>query len=139
VGGAVRGQHPVGLDPLVKGVLVPFHSGWLLLKSSGGPFWRRARHKQSMPPDDKGSEEIPWFRRFGPDGKPEPAVARGDNGEISIIDADGWAASFKNGKWYSGILWQHLQLAEFSPERDEVYRLYNKARAAVEPEKGKQS
>jgi len=50
-------------------------------------------------------------------GKPEPAVARADNGEISIIDADGWAASFKNGKWYSGILWQHLQLAEFSPER----------------------
>jgi hypothetical protein len=79
------------------------------------------------------SQDLPWFRRFGPDGKPEPVVLRGHCGEIAMIDANGWAASFKDGKWHSGILWQHLQLAEFSPvqSRDEVYRLYDEARAVV--------
>lgn len=89
-----------------------------------------------MPPDDKASDELPWFRRFGPDGKMEPHAARGDNGEIVIIDADGWAGSFKNGKWHSGILFSHLQMSDFSPvqKRDEIYRLYDEARAAVGPE-----
>jgi hypothetical protein len=85
------------------------------------------------PEDDKGSKDLPWFRRFGPDGKPEPHATRGDNDEILILDADGWAASFKNGEWHAGILFSHEQVSEFSPieSRDEIYRLYGEARTAL--------
>jgi hypothetical protein len=78
-------------------------------------------------------DEVPWFRRHRADGRLEPHVARGDNGEIVVIDDDGWAASFRDGRWHEGILFQHLQMAEFSPvqQRDEVYRLFNAARVAL--------
>ena len=70
----------------------------------------------------------------------EPHVACGDNGEIVVIDDDGWAASFKNGIWHEGLLFSHLTMAEFTPVQkcDEVYRLFNEARVALglEPEKG---
>ena len=83
--------------------------------------------------DDDGSEDLPWFRRFRSDGRFEPHAAVGDNGEIMIIDSDGWAASFKDGKWSDGILFLHEQIAEFSPvqKRDEIYRLLGQARAAL--------
>jgi hypothetical protein len=75
---------------------------------------------------------LPWFRRFRSDGRPEPHVARGDNGEIAVID-DGWVALFKDGLWHDKISLFHEQLAEFTPvqDRDEVYRLLNEARAAL--------
>jgi hypothetical protein len=81
---------------------------------------------------DKDPKDVPWFRRFRADGRMEPHVARGDKGEIVIIDDDGWAASFQNDVWQEGILFQHLLMAEFTPvqERDEVYRLFNEARMA---------
>jgi hypothetical protein len=74
-----------------------------------------------------------WFRRFRPDGRMEPHVARGDDGEIVIIDDDGWAASFRNGAWQPNVLFSFAQMAEFSPvqSRDEVYRLFNAARLAL--------
>ncbi len=50
--------------------------------------------------NDKGSDSLPWFRRFREDGRMEPHVTRGDEGEILIIDSDGWAASFKNDEWH---------------------------------------
>jgi len=83
--------------------------------------------------DDKAPAELPWFRRFLPDGKIEPHVAIGDNGEMMIIDGDGWAASFKDGKWNDGILFSHEKIAEFSPVQssDEIYRLYEQARSAL--------
>jgi len=83
--------------------------------------------------DDKGSRDLPWWQRFTPDGRREPHATRGDNGEIVIIDGDGWAASFKNGVWHVGILFFHEQMAEFTPveSRDEIYRLYNQARTAL--------
>ena len=83
--------------------------------------------------DDKAPAELPWFRRFLPDGKIEPHVAIGDNGEMMIIDGDGWAASFKDGTWSDGIVFGHEQIAEFSPvqKRDDIYRLLDQARAAL--------
>ena len=48
--------------------------------------------------DDKDAQDVPWFRRTRPDGRIEPHVATRDNGEIMVIDSDGWAASFKHGK-----------------------------------------
>ena len=79
--------------------------------------------------DDK---DLPWFRRFRPDGRMEPHATRGDNGEILILD-DGWAASFKDGRWHEKILFLHEQIAEFSPvqDRDEIYRLVAEARKAL--------
>jgi len=76
--------------------------------------------------------DLPWFRRFRPDGKMEPVVGRSDHGEIAILDED-WAASFKDGKWHPSMLFSHLEFAEFSPvkERDEVYRLCREAREAL--------
>jgi hypothetical protein len=84
-------------------------------------------------------DDVPWFRRFRADGRLEPHAARGDNGEIIVLDGhDGWAASFKNGAWQEGLGYQHLQIAEFTPvqERGEIYRLFNEARIALglEPE-----
>jgi len=65
-----------------------------------------------------------WFERYRPDGRLEPYVTRGDNGEIVIID-DGWVACFKDGHWHDKVLFFHEQMAEFTPvqNRDEVYRL----------------
>jgi hypothetical protein len=82
---------------------------------------------------DNDPKDVPWFRRFRADGRMEPHVARGDNGEIVVIDDSGWAASFQNSAWHDGILFQHLQMAEFTPvqERDEVYRVFNEARIAL--------
>jgi hypothetical protein len=82
---------------------------------------------------DNDPKDLPWFRRFRADGRMEPHVARGDNGEVVVIDDGGWAASFQNGTWHDGILFQHLQMADFTPvqERDEVYRLFNEARVAL--------
>ncbi len=78
-----------------------------------------------------------WFERVRPDGRPEPHVTRGDNGEIAVFDG-GWVACFKNGQWHDKIPLFHEQLAEFTPvqDRDEVYRLFNEARVALgfEPE-----
>jgi hypothetical protein len=78
-----------------------------------------------------------WFERLRPDGRPEPSVTRGDNGEIAVFHS-GWVAFFKNGQWHDEITLFHEQLAEFTPvqERDEVYRLFNEARVALglEPE-----
>jgi hypothetical protein len=81
------------------------------------------------------AEEQPWFQRLGPDGKAEPLVARGDKGEILVLEAGGWAASFQNNEWHNGILFSHEYLAGFSPvtAREEVYRLYNQARALLGP------
>src|SRR5262245_15588771 len=83
--------------------------------------------------DDKGSVSLPWFRRFRSDGRMETHVTRGDEGEILIIDDDGWAASFKKGKWYDGIVFAHEQVAEFAPvqDRDEIYRLFSEAHTAL--------
>jgi len=41
--------------------------------------------------------------------------------------------SFKDGRWQEQILYPHLKIAEFSPvaDRDEVYRIYEEARAAL--------
>jgi len=80
-----------------------------------------------MSPDQKPR----WFERFRPDGRSEPHVARSDTGEIAVLD-DGWFAYFKDGKWHDKISLFHEQLAEFTPveDRDEVYRLFNEARAA---------
>jgi len=82
-----------------------------------------------MPSNDDAS--LPWFRRFRSDGRMEPVVGRGDDGEIAVLDKD-WVASFKNGKWHETMLFSHLEFAEFSPvqDRGEVYRLYNESRAA---------
>jgi hypothetical protein len=73
-----------------------------------------------------------WFERVRPDGRPEPSVTRGDNGEIAVFDS-GWVAFFKNGQWHDKITLFHEQLAEFTPVqgRDEVYRLFNEARVAL--------
>jgi len=79
-----------------------------------------------------GSNAEPkWFQRFRPDGRPEPHVARRDNGEVAVID-DGWFALFKDGRWRNDASLYHEQLAEFTPvqDRDEIYRLFNEARAA---------
>src|SRR5262249_13928725 len=86
-----------------------------------------------MSRDDDGSEEVPWFRRFRSDGRIEPHAAGGADGEIMIIDRHGWAAAFKDGTWSDGILFQHEQIAEFSPvqKRDDIYRLLDQARAAL--------
>ena len=83
--------------------------------------------------NDKGPEGLPWFRRFRSDGRMEPHVTRGDEGEILIIDGDGWAASLKNGEWHDGILFAHEQVAEFTPvqDRNEIYRLFAQARTAL--------
>jgi hypothetical protein len=73
-----------------------------------------------------------WFERYRPDGRLEPHVTRGDNGEIVIID-DGWVACFKDGHWHDKVLFLFEQMAEFTPvqNRNEVYRLFNEARAAL--------
>ncbi|HEY7845118.1 MAG TPA: hypothetical protein VID30_15755 [Bradyrhizobium sp.] len=59
-------------------------------------------------------------------------MSRGDNGEIVVMDAS-WVAYFKDGVWNDNIPLYHEQLAEFTPvqDRDEVYRLYEEARAAL--------
>jgi hypothetical protein len=90
------------------------------------------KEAQMQSEDNKGSEDLPWFRRCRPDGRPEPHATRGDNGEILILDG-AWAASFKNGTWHDGILFFHDQIAEFSPvkNRDEIYRLFDQARTAL--------
>ena len=84
-----------------------------------------------MAPND--NKDLPWFRRFRPDGSMEPSVSRGDNGEIVVMDAS-WVAYFKDGVWNDNIPLYHEQLAEFTPvqDRDEVYRLYEEARAALD-------
>jgi hypothetical protein len=76
--------------------------------------------------------KLHWFERFRPDGRPEPHVTRGDAGEIAVFDG-GWVAYFKDGQWRDKITLLHEQLAEFTPvkDRDEVYRLFNEARAAL--------
>jgi hypothetical protein len=81
-------------------------------------------------PDDKN---LPWFRRFRPDGRMEPHVSIGDGGRMLVLDDDGWAASFKDGLWHDGILFSHEQLADFTPvqDQDEIYRLFGEARAAL--------
>jgi hypothetical protein len=78
------------------------------------------------------SGKLRWFERFRADGRPEPHVTRGDNGEIAVIDT-GWVALFKDGRWSDTMSLFHEQLAEFAPveDRDEIYRLYNEARAAL--------
>ena len=83
--------------------------------------------------DDESPENVPWFRRLRPDGRMEPHVARGDRGEMIIIDSDGWAASFKDGKWTEGLLFHHEQMAEFSPVENQqaIYRALDEARAAL--------
>jgi hypothetical protein len=75
---------------------------------------------------------LPWYERRRPDGRMEPLVTRGDNGEIVIQD-NGWVACFKDGQWHDKVLFFHEQMAEFTPvpSRDEVYRLFNEARAAL--------
>ncbi len=85
-----------------------------------------------MPADDPTSPDLPWFRRFRADGRMEPLAARGDNGEILILD-EGWAASFKDGRWQEGIVFSHDQIAAFSPvqEQAEIYRLLDEARKAL--------
>jgi hypothetical protein len=62
----------------------------------------------------------------------EPHATRGDGGKILILD-EGWAASFKDGRWHDGILFSHLEVAEFNPvqDRDEIYRLLDDARTAL--------
>ncbi len=84
--------------------------------------------------------KLHWFERFRPDGRPEPHVTRGDNGEIAVFDS-GWMAFFKNGQWHDfqnrqrhhNISLYHEQLAEFRPvqDRDEIYRIFNEARVAL--------
>jgi hypothetical protein len=83
--------------------------------------------------ESKSPDDEPWFRRFRADGRMEPLVARGDNGEILILD-EGWAASLKNGVWQEGIAFSHDQIAEFSPvqKREEIYRLLEEAKAALD-------
>jgi len=75
---------------------------------------------------------LPWYERRRPDGRMEPLVTRGDNGEIVVMD-NGWVACFKDGQWHDKVLFFHDQIAEFTPasSRDEVYRLFNEARAAL--------
>lgn len=87
--------------------------------------------RNMSPKDDQVG--VPWFRRVREDGKPEPMVSRGDKGEIVIVDADGWAASYKDGRWRYDMLFHSRQMAEFTAvvDRDEIYRLYEEARAAV--------
>jgi hypothetical protein len=82
---------------------------------------------------DEDPDELPWFQRFRADGRIEPHVARGDNGEIVVIDDGGWAASFRGGAWHPDILFHFDQMAEFTPvqKRAEVYRLFNEARVAL--------
>jgi hypothetical protein len=84
-----------------------------------------------MAPND--NKDLPWFRRLRPDGSMEPHVSRGDNGEIVVMD-NGWFAYFKDGAWHDDLPLYHEQLAEFTPvqDRDEVYRLYDEARAALD-------
>jgi hypothetical protein len=83
--------------------------------------------------DDKSPDDTPWFRRFRPDGRMEPLVARGEKGEIVVIDDGGWAASFKDARWHDGLLFSHERMAEFSPvqQQAEVYRVFGEARAAL--------
>ena len=58
--------------------------------------------------------DLKWFERVRPDGRPEPHVSRGDNGEIAVMD-DGWFVLFKNGRWRTDAPLYHEQLAEFTP------------------------
>jgi hypothetical protein len=76
--------------------------------------------------------KLRWFERFRADGRPEPHVTRGDNGEIAVID-DGWIAFYKDGRWHDKISLFHEQLAEYTPvqDRDEIYRIFNEARVAL--------
>jgi len=75
---------------------------------------------------------LPWYERRRPDGRMEPLVTRGDNGEIVILD-NGWVACCKDGQWHNKVLFSFDQMAEFTPvpRRDEIYRLLNEARAAL--------
>jgi hypothetical protein len=75
---------------------------------------------------------LPWYERRRLDGRMEPHVTRGDNGEIVVLD-NGWVACFKDGQWHDKILFFFDQMAEFTPvsNRDEVYRVFNEARAAL--------
>jgi hypothetical protein len=86
---------------------------------------RRSPERQEM------SEE-PWFKRTFPDGKMEPHVALGENGTVLIMDGDGWAASFRDGKWSEGILFSHDQIADFAPvqSRQEIFQYLIRAREA---------
>ncbi len=134
-GGRERdGRHvcnrPLGLVP--GGCVRAFGAG-------GEPQQGYLCHRQDVsdePPmpthDDKTSPDLPWFRRFRPDGRMEPHATRGDNGEILILDY-GWAASFKDGRWHQGIQFFHEQIAEFSPVQDqaEIYRLVEEAHKAL--------
>lgn len=85
-----------------------------------------------MQDQDDPADAIPWFRRTMSDGTQEPHATRGDNGEILILD-DGWAASFKEGKWHDGIRFSHEEVAEFTPvqKRREILRLVEQARRAL--------
>jgi hypothetical protein len=80
---------------------------------------------------DSGSEKR-WFDRTRPDGSPEPHVTVAEDGSILILD-NGWAASYKDGMWSNKIMFEHDQLAEFTPVEDqqEIYRLLAIARDAL--------
>ena len=75
------------------------------------------------------SNSVPWFRRVKPDGSPAACAFFGVKGEFVVLD-DGWAASFRDGKWHPNLLFSHEQMAEFWPvqSKDEVERLLKEAR-----------
>ena len=77
--------------------------------------------------------EEPWFKRTLPDRKMEPHVALEENGNALIMGGDGWAASFRDGKWSEGILFSHDQIADFTPvqSRRDIFQYLIRAREAL--------
>jgi hypothetical protein len=100
---------------------------------------RRCRHTDfstydtGRSPERMEMSEEPWFKRTLPDGKMEPHVALGENGAVLIMDGDGWAASFRDGKWSEGILFSHDQIADFAPvqSRQDIFQYLIRAREAL--------
>jgi hypothetical protein len=80
----------------------------------------------SLAGDDVSPSETPNPSDAGP-----PSVGRGEDGEIVIIDYDGWAASFDDGQWFPGIRFD--EILGFIDVRDPVAvkALIDEAREAL--------
>jgi len=63
----------------------------------------------------------------------KPSISVSDRGEVLILD-NGWTASYKDGVWHAGVLFQHEYIAEnfrVSTDPGEEQRLLAEARATL--------